>query len=108
MVMRADLAPLYPLSHAISPSMARIYRAVWRKQGQIYARDLLPKPHYAGGRAEALKALTMCVWGFMPDGVLNQWLTEEESLWLQSRIYARAYYFTTVGRNICRLFVGRL
>lgn len=26
-------------------------------------------------------------------GVLNQWLTEEESLWLQSRIYARAYYF---------------
>ncbi|SUH38787.1 putative cytoplasmic protein [Salmonella enterica subsp. enterica] len=33
-------------------------------------------------------------------GVLNQWLTEEESLWLQSRIYARAYYFTTVGRNI--------
>ncbi|MBK0368082.1 DUF1266 domain-containing protein, partial [Salmonella enterica] len=26
-------------------------------------------------------------------GVLNQWLTEEESLWLQSRIYARAHYF---------------
>ncbi|ELD3164986.1 DUF1266 domain-containing protein [Salmonella enterica] len=26
-------------------------------------------------------------------GVLNEWLTEEESLWLQSRIYARAYYF---------------
>lgn len=64
-----------------------------------FMRDLLPKPHYAAGVA-ALKPGTMCVWGFMPDGVLNQWLTEEESLWLQSRIYARAYYFTTVGRNI--------
>lgn len=29
----------------------------------------------------------------MPNGVLNKWLTEEESLWLQSRVYVRAHHF---------------
>ena len=26
-------------------------------------------------------------------GVLNKWLTEEESLWLQSRVYVRAHHY---------------
>ncbi len=38
-------------------------------------------------------------------GVLNKWLTEEESLWLQSRVYVRAHHYYHSWMHFFRLFV---
>lgn len=35
----------------------------------------------------------MCGWVLSRVGVLNKWLTEDESLWLQSRVYIRAHHY---------------
>lgn len=36
----------------------------------------------------------LCADGFLSRvGVLNKWLTEDESLWLQSRVYIRAHHY---------------
>ncbi len=91
MAMRQIWLPLYPLVYAISASMARIYRAVWRAGPDLCAICCRNRTMLRRGGIKARDYVRM---GFLCRmGVLNQWLTEEESLWLQSRIYARAYYF---------------
>lgn len=95
----ADLAPFYIRWFTLSPRQWREFTAQFGEQGQIYAR-FVAETALCCGRG-GIKAWDYVRMGFLCRmGVLNQWLTEEESLWLQSRIYARAYYFTTVGRNI--------
>lgn len=95
----ADLAPFYIRWFTLSPRQWREFTAQFGEQGQIYAR-FVAETALCCGRG-GIKAWDYVRMGFLCRmGVLNQWLTEEESLWLQSRIYARAHYFTTAGRNI--------
>ncbi|EAA1885477.1 DUF1266 domain-containing protein [Salmonella enterica subsp. enterica serovar Fluntern] len=82
----ADLAPFYTRWFTLSPRQWREFTVQLSEQGQIYAR-FVAETALCCGRG-GIKA-----WDYVRMGVLNQWLTEEESLWLQSRIYARAYYF---------------
>lgn len=66
-------------------------------------RNLSPAPPNAVVREE-LKPGIMSGWVFLSRmGVLNNWLSEEESLWIQSRIHLRAlrYY-----RNWRQYFAG--
>lgn len=88
----ADLAPFYIRWFTLSPRHWREFTAQFGEQGQIYAR-FVAETALCCGRG-GIKAWDYVRMGFLCRmGVLNQWLTEEESLWLQSRIYARAYYF---------------
>ncbi len=83
-------APLYPLVYAI-----------FRVTGEFTAQSSRPdlcaiccrNRNLCCGRG-GIKAWDRRAYGVLCRmGCWNQWLTEEESLRLQSRIYARAYYF---------------
>ncbi|EBC4878104.1 DUF1266 domain-containing protein [Salmonella enterica] len=88
----ADLAPFYIRWFTLSPHQWREFTAQLSEQGQIYAR-FVAETALCCGRG-GIKAWDYVRVGFLCRmGVLNQWLTEEESLWLQSRVYERAHYF---------------
>ncbi|ECI5352169.1 DUF1266 domain-containing protein [Salmonella enterica subsp. enterica] len=88
----ADLAPFYIRWFTLSPRQWREFTAQFGEQGQIYAR-FVAETALCCGRG-GIKAWDYVRMGFLCRmGVLNQWLMEEESLWLQSRIYERAHYF---------------
>lgn len=58
----------------------------------IYTQ-FVAKPLCAVGKGESKPGI-MFEWGFCHGSVwLNKWLTEEESLWLQSRVYVRAHHY---------------
>lgn len=87
-----DLAVPYTRWFTLSPHQWREFTAQLSEQSQIHARFVAETAICCGhGGVKAWDYVRM---GFLCRmGVLNQWLTEEESLWLQSRIYERAYYF---------------
>lgn len=87
-----DLAPLYTRWFTLSPRQWREFTAQLSEQGQIYTR-FVAETAVCCGRG-GIKAWDYVRMGFLCRmGVLNKWLTEEESLWLQSRVYERAHYF---------------
>lgn len=86
------LAPLYTRWFTLSPRQWREFTEQLSEQGQIYAR-FVAETALCCGRG-GIKAWDYVRMGFLCRmGVLNKWLTEEESLWLQSRVYERAHYF---------------
>lgn len=86
------LAPLYTRWFTLSPRQWREFTEQLSEQGQIYAR-FVAETAVCCGRG-GIKAWDYVRMGFLCRmGVLNKWLTEEESLWLQSRVYERAHYF---------------
>lgn len=87
-----NLAALYTRWFALSPRQWREFTAQLGEQGQMYARFVAETAAICGHGG--IKAWDYVRMGFLCRmGVLNKWLTEEESLWLQSRIYERAHYF---------------
>lgn len=87
-----NLAPLYTRWFTLSPRQWREFTAQLSDQGQIYARFVAETAACCG--RGGIKAWDYVRMGFLCRmGVLNQWLTEGESLWLQSRVYERAHYF---------------
>lgn len=88
----SNLAILYSRWFTLSPRQWRESTAKLGEQGQIIAR-FVAETAMCCGRG-GIKAWDYVRMGFLCRmGVLNKWLTEEESLWLQSRIYERAHYF---------------
>lgn len=87
-----ELAGLYSAWFHLTPSEWRKAIATSGERGQIYG-DFVAETAMCCGEA-GIKAWDYVRMGFLCRmGVLNKWLTEEESLWLQSRIYARAGHF---------------
>ncbi|WP_411904858.1 DUF1266 domain-containing protein, partial [Salmonella enterica] len=105
----AVLAPVFIAWFTSSPRQWRRFTAEFGQQCQIYARFVAETAlcRWRGG----IKAWDYVRMGFLCRmGVLNQWLTDEASLWLQSRIYALAYYFYDCwtqdfpAYSLCRLY----
>ncbi|MGL5699107.1 MAG: DUF1266 domain-containing protein [Kluyvera sp.] len=86
------LESLYSAWFRLTPSEWRTSIATISERGQIYAQFVAETAVCCG--EAGIKAWDYVRVGFLCRmGVLNQWLTEEESLWLQSRVYIRAHYF---------------
>ncbi|EDS7118985.1 DUF1266 domain-containing protein [Salmonella enterica subsp. enterica] len=87
-----DLAALYTRWFTLSPSEWREMTAQQSDGGAVYMK-FVAETAMCCGRG-GIKAWDYVRMGFLCRmGVLNKWLTEEESLWLQSRVYERALYF---------------
>ena len=88
----SPLASLYNHWFMFTPAQWRQYIAQLNEQQRIYAQFVAETATCCG--RSGIKAWDYVRMGFLCRmGVLNNWLTEEESLWLQSRVYARALYF---------------
>ncbi|WET39521.1 DUF1266 domain-containing protein [Citrobacter enshiensis] len=86
------LAGLYSAWFHLTPREWRESMTKMGDRGHIYARFVAETAMCCG--EAGIKAWDYVRMGFLCRmGVLNKWLTEEESLWLQSRIYARAGHF---------------
>ncbi|EFW50225.1 hypothetical protein SDB_02360 [Shigella dysenteriae CDC 74-1112] len=89
----ARLAGFYHRWFRYSPCEWRDYLAELNEQGQAYAQFVASTAECCG--EGGIKAWDYVRMGFLSRmGVLNNWLSEEESLWIQSRIHLRAlrYY----------------
>ena len=89
----ARLAGFYHCWFRYSPCEWRDYLAELNEQGQAYAQFVASTAECCG--EGGIKAWDYVRMGFLSRmGVLNNWLSEEESLWIQSRIHLRAlrYY----------------
>ncbi len=98
----ARLAGFYHRWFRYSPCEWRDYLAELNEQGQAYAQFVASTAECCG--EGGIKAWDYVRMGFLSRmGVLNNWLSEEESLWIQSRIHLRAlrYY-----RNWRQYFAG--
>lgn len=88
----ANLAALYTNWFTLSPREWREMAARQSEPGQVYMKFVAETAMCCG--SGGIKAWDYVRMGFLCRmGVLNKWLTEEESLWLQSRVYERAHYF---------------
>lgn len=84
-----DLAGLYLTWHRSSPEEWKALIAGGSERGLIYTQFVAQTAMCCG--EGGIKAWDYVRMGFLSRvGVLNKWLTEEESLWLQSRVYVRA------------------
>lgn len=84
-----DLAGLYLTWHRSSPEEWKALIAGGSERGLIYTQFVAQTAMCCG--EGGIKAWDYVRMGFLSRvGVLNNWLTEEESLWLQSRVYVRA------------------
>lgn len=85
----ARLAGFYHRWFRYSPCEWRDYLAELNEQGQAYAQFVASTAECCG--EGGIKAWDYVRMGFLSRmGVLNNWLSEEESLWIQSRIHLRA------------------
>lgn len=81
-----DLAGLYLTWHRSSPEEWKALIAGGSERGLIYTQFVAQTAMCCG--EGGIKAWDYVRMGFLSRvGVLNNWLTEEESLWLQSRVY---------------------
>lgn len=79
--------------------MASLFPEEWKaliaggsERGLIYTQFVAQTAMCCG--EGGIKAWDYVRMGFLSRvGVLNNWLTEEESLWLQSRVYVRAHHY---------------
>lgn len=78
--------------------MASLYPEEWKaliaggsERGLIYTQ-FVAQTAMCCGEGESKHGI-MCGWVLSRVGVLNKWLTEDESLWLQSRVYIRAHHY---------------
>lgn len=86
----SDLAGLYHRWFRFSPREWREYVADMSERRRAYAQFVAETACCCG--EGGIKSWDYVRMGFLCRmGVLNQWLTEEESLWLQSRVYVRAH-----------------
>ena len=84
-----DLAGLYLPWHRSSPEEWKALIAGGSERGLIYTQFVAQTAMCCG--EGGIKAWDYVRMGFLSRvGVLNKWLTEDESLWLQSRVYIRA------------------
>lgn len=84
-----DLAGLYLTWHRSSPEEWKALIAGGSERGLIYTQFVAQTAMCCG--EGGIKAWDYVRMGFLSRvGVLNNWLTEEESLWLQSCVYVRA------------------
>lgn len=82
-----DLAGLYLTWHRSSPEEWKALIAGGSERGLIYTQFVAQTAMCCG--EGGIKAWDYVRMGFLSRvGVLNKWLTEEESLWLQSRVYS--------------------
>ncbi|EMX2743779.1 DUF1266 domain-containing protein [Escherichia coli] len=87
-----DLAGLYLTWHRSSPEEWNALIAGGSERGLIYTQFVAQTAMCCG--EGGIKAWDYVRMGFLSRvGVLNNWLTEEESLWLQSRVYVRAHHY---------------
>lgn len=89
----AQLAGFYHRWFRYSPCEWRSYTNELNEQSQAYAQFVASTAECCG--EGGIKAWDYVRMGFLSRmGVLNNWLSEEESLWIQSRIHLRAlrYY----------------
>ena len=87
-----ELGGLYNHWFLSSPQEWRSYVQEQNERGRIYARFVAETAMCCG--EGGIRAWNYVRMGFLCRvGVLNNWLTEEESLWLQSRIHLRALRF---------------
>ncbi|EEX2835775.1 DUF1266 domain-containing protein [Escherichia albertii] len=87
-----DLAGLYLAWHRSSPEEWKTLISDGAGRELIYIQ-FVEQTAMCCGEA-GIKAWGYVRMGFLSRvGVLNNWLTEEESLWLQSRVYVRARHF---------------
>ncbi|EAB6840932.1 TPA: DUF1266 domain-containing protein [Salmonella enterica subsp. salamae serovar 16:m,t:e,n,x] len=103
-----DLDGLYCRWFCFAPQEWQEYVDALNERGRIYAR-LVAETAMCCGEG-GIRAWDYVRMGFLcRTGVLNQWLTEEESLWLQSRIQRRAlYYYSGWLQYFTAYSVGRL
>lgn len=86
-----DLAGLYLTWHRSSPEEWKALIAGGSERGLIYTQFVAQTAMCCGEGESKPDYVRM---GFLSRvGVLNKWLTEEESLWLQSRVYVRAHHY---------------
>ncbi|MGU0015938.1 DUF1266 domain-containing protein [Escherichia coli] len=86
-----DLAGLYLTWHRSSPEEWKALIAGGSERVDLYPIRC-PNRYVLWRRG--IKSLDYVRMGFLSRvGVLNNWLTEEESLWLQSRVYVRAHHY---------------
>ncbi len=86
-----DLAGLYLTWHRSSPEEWKALIAGGSERGLIYTQ-FVAQTAMCCGEGESKPGI-MCGWVLSRVGVLNKWLTEDESLWLQSRVYIRAHHY---------------
>ncbi|EPL3455991.1 TPA: DUF1266 domain-containing protein, partial [Escherichia coli] len=87
-----DLAGLYLTWHRSSPEEWKALIAGGSERGLIYTQFVAQTAMCCG--EGGIKAWDYVRMGFLSRvGVLNKWLTEDESLWLQSRVYIRAHHY---------------
>lgn len=87
-----DLAGLYLAWHCSSPEEWKTLISDGAGRELIYIQFVEQTAMCC--REAGIKAWDYVRMGFLSRvGVLNNWLTEEESLWLQSRVYVRARHF---------------
>ncbi|WP_330984484.1 MULTISPECIES: DUF1266 domain-containing protein [Enterobacterales] len=87
-----DLDAFYSLWFRLSPGEWQRYTSELNNEGRAYAQFVAETAAICG--EAGIKAWDYVRMGFLCRiGVLNKWLTEEESLWLQSRLYVRAIHF---------------
>ncbi|HFR5737104.1 TPA: DUF1266 domain-containing protein [Escherichia coli] len=87
-----DLAGLYLTWHRSSPEGWKALIAGGSERGLIYTQFVAQTAMCCG--EGGIKAWDYVRMGFLSRvGVLNKWLTEDESLWLQSRVYVRAHHY---------------
>ncbi len=85
-----DLAGLYLTWHRSSPEEWKAFIAGGSERGLIYTQFVAQTAMCCG--EGGIKAWDYVRMGFLSRvGVLNNWLTEEESLWLQSRVVTPTY-----------------
>lgn len=88
----SNLAEMYLAWFRLSPQKWRELTSTMNEQGQVYARFVAETALCCG--EAGIKAWDYVRMGFLSRiGVLNKWLTEDESLWIQSRVYARAHFY---------------
>ncbi|MFP1483129.1 DUF1266 domain-containing protein [Escherichia coli] len=87
-----DLAGLYLTWHRSSPGRVESINCWWLGERVDLYPIRCPNRYVLWRRG--IKAWDYVRMGFLSRvGVLNNWLTEEESLWLQSRVYVRAHHY---------------
>ncbi|EON8054896.1 DUF1266 domain-containing protein, partial [Escherichia coli] len=78
--------------HRSSPEEWKALIAGGSERGLIYTQFVAQTAMCCG--EGGIKAWDYVRMGFLSRvGVLNKWLTEDESLWLQSRVYERAHHY---------------
>ncbi|EHM3443983.1 DUF1266 domain-containing protein [Salmonella enterica subsp. enterica] len=99
---------LYRRWFRFSPSEWQNFVETQSESGRFYAQFVADTAACCG--EGGIRAWDYVRMGFLcRTGVLNQWLTEEESLWLQSRIQVRAlHFYRSWGQYFAAYSIGRL